>query len=285
MHEILCTTQYLPVLTNAARYANPQAFYHADRTIPFNVLIYVIKGQIFVTEDDIDYEINPGEMLFLKSNVHHYGKKQIKAGTLWIFVHFYMELPTSDARPFTLNEPVLPKIPEEKEMYFTKIPKKLCGLKNSLIEKKLENLIDYVHSREPARKLFVNVKLYELLCDCALTGYSAPDRKTELPEKIIVYLDEHVYEPFSSEALESQFFLTYKHMETVFKKEKGMTPLQYHTGLRIQTACGLLGSTLFSIREISDKMGYPDALYFSRIFKKQMGISPREYRRRLPYFV
>ena len=284
MHEIMCTTQNLPLLTNAARYANTRGFYHVDRTIPFNVLIYVMKGQIFVTEDEVDYEVNPGEMLFLKNNVHHYGKKMIRTGTQWIFVHFYTEL-IENTTPFSLNDPVLPKNAESKEVCAVRIPKMLHGLENGPIERRLEDLIDYVHSMEPARRLFVNAKLYELLCECALTGFPSAKQQIKLPEKIAAYLNEHIYEPFSSDALEKKFFLTYKHMEVTFKKEKGMTPLQYHTRLRIQTACSLLGSTLLSIREISDKLGYPDAMYFSRIFKKQMGLSPREYRRKLPYFM
>lgn len=50
-------------------------FFHKDRIAPFHVLIYVVKGTIYVTEDEIDYEIHPGELIFLKSGVRHYGKK------------------------------------------------------------------------------------------------------------------------------------------------------------------------------------------------------------------
>ena len=58
----------------------------------------------------------------------------------------------------------------------------------------------------------------------------------------------------------------------------GMTPMQYITFLRITRAKELLRSTDYSIQEISSMVGYENPLYFSRIFKKQTGYSPSEYR-------
>ena len=63
-----------------------------------------------------------------------------------------------------------------------------------------------------------------------------------------------------------------------FRRCIGMTPMQYITFLRITRAKELLRSTDYSIREISSMVGYENPLYFSRIFKKQTGYSPSEYR-------
>lgn len=66
-----------------------------------------------------------------------------------------------------------------------------------------------------------------------------------------------------------------------FKQYVGTTPMQYIVSLRITNAQMLLENTNYSIQEISYIVGYDNPLYFSRIFSKQKGVSPREYRKRL----
>lgn len=64
----------------------------------------------------------------------------------------------------------------------------------------------------------------------------------------------------------------------LFKEQTGMAPHTYQQTLRIRNSISLLTSTNLSISEISSQCGYQDPLYFSRIFKKYEGCSPREYR-------
>lgn len=64
----------------------------------------------------------------------------------------------------------------------------------------------------------------------------------------------------------------------LFKEQTGMAPHTYQQTLRIRNSISLLTSTNLSIAEISSQCGYQDPLYFSRIFKKYEGCSPREYR-------
>ncbi len=64
-----------------------------------------------------------------------------------------------------------------------------------------------------------------------------------------------------------------------FKQVTGSTPLQYILNLRISNAQSLLESTDSSITEIANFVGYENPLYFSRLFCKQIGISPKEYRK------
>lgn len=54
---------------------------------------------------------------------------------------------------------------------------------------------------------------------------------------------------------------------------------QYHNTVRMEEACRLLCSTLMSISETADRLGFSDALYFSRCFRSFTGKSPSEYRK------
>ena len=61
----------------------------------------------------------------------------------------------------------------------------------------------------------------------------------------------------------------------------GVTPMQYIISLRIQQAQRLLGTSEYNVTEVSSLVGYDNPLYFSRLFKKQTGMSPSEYRKNL----
>lgn len=65
-----------------------------------------------------------------------------------------------------------------------------------------------------------------------------------------------------------------------FKKYTGSTPMQFIVNTRINNAQLLLETTTYSINEISKIVGYENQLYFSRLFHKLKGYSPRGYRNR-----
>ncbi len=64
----------------------------------------------------------------------------------------------------------------------------------------------------------------------------------------------------------------------LFKERVGHSPHSYQQTLRINNSLTLLASTQLSITDISMQIGYTDPLYFSRVFKKHTGMSPKQYR-------
>lgn len=68
---------------------------------------------------------------------------------------------------------------------------------------------------------------------------------------------------------------------TLFKKETNYAPLTYFSHLKIVKACEFLDYTRIKIKEISFTLGYTDPYYFTKDFKKKMGLSPRQYRKRV----
>lgn len=264
MNEIILSNSAMPIAEECALLAASEPFLHLDRPAPsYNVLIYVLEGTIYVTEDETDYEINSGEMFFLKSGIHHYGKKEISRGTRWYYIHF--------------RDGIAPGHNEECNIT---LPKKLAVSPESRIINSLKRYVDFYYSNAFMTKWHVNSRLYEFLT--RIIEYEQPTELT-LSDKICAYLTDHYTQQFSVADLEKCFFLSYKHMAAVFRRDKGMTMQQFHTNMRINTACRLLKSTLMPIGEIAEAVGYSDALYFSRRFHAAMGISPTEYRR-LPLY-
>jgi AraC-like DNA-binding protein len=66
----------------------------------------------------------------------------------------------------------------------------------------------------------------------------------------------------------------------LFKRQFKVSPIYYVIQKRIAHACSLLTETALPLKQISQAVGYDDPFYFSRMFKKMMGVNPTEYRRR-----
>ncbi|WP_438444210.1 AraC family transcriptional regulator [Gorillibacterium sp. sgz5001074] len=83
------------------------------------------------------------------------------------------------------------------------------------------------------------------------------------------------------EQLARKLKLNRKYLSKIFKETVGVTPQQYTLQYRMNRACELLCNPLLSISEISSSVGYKDPLLFSRMFKRILGLSPTQYRKKL----
>lgn len=97
-------------------------------------------------------------------------------------------------------------------------------------------------------------------------------------EKLIRYLKEHYSDEFVMERYARENYLSSSSLLRAFRKYTGNTPLQFLIDIRLNHAMNLLKTTDCTIGEISVMIGYDNPLYFSRLFSKHVGVSPREYR-------
>ncbi len=274
MNTLTMSTTLVPVLHGCDLCVAAESFYHADRVVDFHVLILVTEGVIHVTEETSGtFAVMPGDLLFLKAGVHHFGEMEIPKGTRWYYAHFFLD-EQDDLPPFVPNP--APILQYEPVRYSHVLPKKLSGVVGSPIEEKFLALVNYFRSSEPDKRLFINLRLYELLSEIAAFGQK--DVPETLSARICSYLEQHKNEPFASHRIEQEFFLSYKYLAAVFKREMGTSMQRYHTALRMEHACTLLRSTLLPVGEISSQLGYTDMLYFSRCFHQYTGQSPTAYR-------
>ena len=81
----------------------------------------------------------------------------------------------------------------------------------------------------------------------------------------------------SLETLARELAYNKKYLSSLFKKYLNMGFSEYLTLLRIQEARSLMEQGYTSVKDIAYRCGYDDTAYFSRVFKKQTGLSPREY--------
>ena len=82
------------------------------------------------------------------------------------------------------------------------------------------------------------------------------------------------------EAIAEQAGISADHLRDLFRARFGMRPIAYRTVLRLARARELLASSTLNVKEVAQRTGYPDPLYFSRVFKERFGIAPSDVIRR-----
>lgn len=101
-----------------------------------------------------------------------------------------------------------------------------------------------------------------------------------LVREICQYVLLHPEENITLQALASRFYVSKKHLSFLFKQETGMRFTEYATQVKIQRARILLISPEAKVYQVAEKLGYSDAEYFSKVFKRVTGDSPVAYMRR-----
>lgn len=99
-------------------------------------------------------------------------------------------------------------------------------------------------------------------------------------ERAVHYFNENYNKEISVEQYAEEHLISKNWFIHCFKELMKITPMQYIVQLRISVAKNYLESSNKNITEIADAVGYDNPLYFSRLFSKYTGISPKEYRRK-----
>lgn len=127
-----------------------------------------------------------------------------------------------------------------------------------------------------AERIRIGKKNYE--------SYFSEDFTRSSPEKIAVLLHEFItanYQQSLNFGVISQMMnYSQSYLTKAFLQEYDCTPMKYLNQIRLQKACYLLlNSPEMTINQIAELTGYENQGYFSRIFKKNMGVSPLQYKK------
>lgn len=91
------------------------------------------------------------------------------------------------------------------------------------------------------------------------------------------YIADHPQQAHTLEQLSQIAGLSAKHFSDVFKKTYGQSPHEYMTEIRLTQAKQLMLRSGYKLKDIAHEVGYRDEFYFSRVFKKETGVSPSTY--------
>jgi AraC-like DNA-binding protein len=112
-----------------------------------------------------------------------------------------------------------------------------------------------------------------------LSGPANNEQSSKLIEASVDYIKKNFCRKLVREQLAENASLSISYFSILFKKETGYSPIQYINRLRIDHAKQLLRSTTSPISNIARDVGYEDPLYFAKVFAKETGMPPREYRK------
>ncbi|GLX66729.1 helix-turn-helix transcriptional regulator [Paenibacillus glycanilyticus] len=255
---------------------------HVARSFNVYDMLFVTKGTLYMTEDDIPYEIKEGSMLVLEPNRMHIGHRPCEEVTEIYWIHCAHPAPSrimdsgqiSWSMPFTkgTNDDLAP---HHQVMY---IPK-FTNIHIPDILPILQQMLELHHALSPASSLSLQTLLANLFVElqtAARTGYAPRSRL--LCDQSIAYLQQHLTRPFDAKHMEQTLHFHFDYLARCLRKYTGMSPLQYLHDLQVRKAKSLLENTELSVAEIGQQVGIDNANYFIRLFRKLAGITPGQYR-------
>jgi len=149
----------------------------------------------------------------------------------------------------------------------------------------MEQLCDAGNMRPPLSDDATRALLMALLrrlCDMDMaTGSQA--RFHPAVRTARAYLETNLQEPLTLATLARTAGASASHLSALFTSQCGASPMQYLQRLRLERACWLLANPYMRIHEVAEACGYEDVNYFTRLFRRSLGVSPGRWRtKRLP---
>ena len=245
-------------------YNFPELFYVYDTAIPH---VIVANGK--------NYTLNKGQLILLPPRSNHSGPSSEAVIYMIAFdVDFsgmgklYEKVLTLDGRQkqqleqlMSLGRHILEAVPEKGY---------LAG--NSLNDRadplELQKFKNYF-------EIFL-IELYRKEID---NTPSAAVRSTneEIFDGLITYLKRNVDKRLTLSDFSKNTLVSVAKIRKLFYKKHSCAPMQYFNQLKLEAAIELMCGTSLSYAEISAQLGFSSAAYFSKLFKRKMGVSPTEY--------
>lgn len=100
----------------------------------------------------------------------------------------------------------------------------------------------------------------------------------EIVDGIMAYLRRNFAQQIDLSAIADEYSFSSAYLSKIFKEHADMSPGRYLIDCRMKAAKKLLQDTDLPIKDVAEKVGYPDPLHFSKSFKTATGFSPAQYR-------
>lgn len=244
----------------------PKALYHnrtRENGALEDILIFCVEGQGKVTIDGEKIRVKANEFCLLKKGIAHSYEADPKHPWSIYWIHF----DGSKAEEISKNTPIHNRI----------------SLRSSIEQGRIAMFNDFFQVLEAGittdKVLYVSMQLWGLMSSFVFSSLYSKDLPEQTRvEKAIKYMKAQLAQTITLEQLAQEVKSSVSHFSATFKEQTGYAPLNYFILLKMQEACRLLSLSELSIKEIAFHLGYADPYYFSRLFKKTIGMSPKVYR-------
>ncbi|MDF2659620.1 MAG: AraC family transcriptional regulator [Paenibacillus sp.] len=242
--------------------------------------LFIFAGSLLLVVENRIHHVGPGTLVLLQPFQLHRVEPDLEKDyerTVLIFDPYYME---NRLQPYPQFHRFFQYLWKEK------LPVQI--IRHPMIEQLFQHGRDYLFNgnvndeRSEQLTFFVKSVLQSLnwiwntLDQAAASTPSL--RSNHYAECIMKWIDQHFHEELSLEQLAALVHLSPYHLSRLFHEATGSKISEHITARRIREACFLLKTGSTSIKEIGERIGFPNFSYFCRIFRKHTGMSPREYR-------
>ena len=166
-------------------------------------------------------------------------------------------------------------LPKKENVFFTGVSPDYPWIYNQMIRELQLRRANY----EDVNKLFIH-HIFLTINRYIKEGKQTKHETISDIERAVHYFNENYSKPITIEQYAQEHLMSVNWFIHSFKEVMHVPPMQYIVSLRIAAAKGYLESSNKNITEISNIVGYENALYFSRLFKKYTGMTPSEYKKK-----
>jgi YesN/AraC family two-component response regulator len=292
---LLVNFEIIPNLRLIGHITYTTPWIHFPRTSDEYILYIVKSGELFIQENGLKYELKKNDMLLLEPNIQHSGFKESCCS--YYYIHFkhsditrVLDKYVEDIKVELIKNRMLSlksdyfseKVPSSPSAY---LPKCYHFENPSEIFEILNVTEDDFFSRYENYKSFASWKLSEILLKICRDYISNKVVSSQVQfsktytkaVSIINYLNINYSKKISSSDIEKNFESNYDYLNRIFQKITGHTIFNYLNIVRITSAKELIITTPLKFSEIAYLVGIDDQYYFSKLFKKIVGITPTQY--------
>lgn len=123
-------------------------------------------------------------------------------------------------------------------------------------------------------------KVYLLLTYFLKEGKEPGEKRTYFEDAVEMIQNSYWKQELNVGLLAKSLNVERTYLYRLFMEHTGISPQEYLTEVRMERACELLTGSELSVQTVACSVGYKDALYFSRLFRKRKGTTPSDYRRK-----
>lgn len=253
-------------LPHGVGYYPNAAGHHMGRTRPRDhLLIYCLEGAGLAELEGRQCPVRAGEVLLLREGRRH--AYQADPNDPWTIYWVHL-----GGRRVTAH---FDDILGDDEAFVARVGR------HSRLTEDLELLLTTAMRFRAHHQVYAANLLKSILAFMALMRRQREERNAAVDvPRIQAWLQAHLHERINLERLVAATSeLSRYHFIREYKRQTGQTPMQAFQHLKISRACYLLDITDLGVTDVARDLGYDDPYYFSRLFKKVMGVPPRDYRR------
>ncbi|TDF98692.1 helix-turn-helix transcriptional regulator [Paenibacillus piri] len=258
---------------------------HSYRTNDSLEIIIGIDKCLYISQEDMQYEVKPGEVLLLLPGQGHHGYRACEEGISFYWFHFK----TADPYELIDEAGLLDQLAQLTTPDSSKLFSHVCFplyFKPAIIERinilfqQLQHIVSSNYYTQQAAN-YISTSLLIELSEQLISDYYNSGKMLQGNRnisEIIEWIRIHMRQNISVADVAEKFAYNKDYLSRFFRKKTGHNLQEYIHLIKISKSKDLLTRSTGSIKHIAELVGFHDEKYFMRLFKKYVKMTPTEYR-------